>query len=589
MSAPLVSVVIPNHNYAGYLGAAIDSALAQSYSNVEVIVVDDGSTDGSEAVARRYGQRVRWIAQPRQGVSAARNRGIAASRGELVAFLDADDLWRPEKLARQVEQLRTPAVGVVGCGLAFISPAGDALGESVSGASGRVLEDIALLRWPGAPGFGSTALVRKACFDRVGLFDTELSTAADWDLWRRIACHYEMGMVREPLALYRVHRSSMHRNLETFEHDMLRAFSRTFADPSAAPIHPLRRQCYGHLYLMLAGSYLHAGRWGQCLAYLVRAVRIWPRSLGYVAALPLRRLRAGLYARIGDRGSHIVIRQSGEGGRPDPADRPVNESPSGHSSAVIEQFDQLAASGDWSRLYAVLDGRTYHFHVRRQRVLELLPSRLGRVADLGCGPGVMVDAVLARGGTFEGVDLSPEMIKEARRRFDHHEGVSFAQGTAEALDLPGNAYDQVICMAVIEYLTAPDRALGEIARILRPGGSAVITVPKRWHIDRLTVAVAAPLRALARASGFGTADGLPRLCLQPHELDIAARRAGLVDDGGAQYHFTPLPYPLPRIAPGPCMRLNILAERLHATRAAVTSFLAHGYVGRYRKPGGLSG
>ena len=253
------------------------------------------------------------------------------------------------------------------------------------------------------------------------------------------------------------------------------------------------------------------------------------------------------------------------------------------AGAVVEHFDRLSATGDWTRLYEVADGFTYHFHIRRARVLELLPERLGRVADVGCGPGVMVEAVLERGGTFVGMDLSPEMVREATRRFGHVEGVSFRQGDIEALDLPSEHYDQVICMAVIEYLKAPDRALAEIARILRPGGIALVTVPKRLHIDRLTVAATAPVRGLARLLGASSADSLPRLCLQPDELDRAAARAGLAYDGGAQYHFTPVPYPFARVAPGLCKRLNLPFEQWHATRGIVRSFFAHGYIGRYRK------
>ncbi|HYH84020.1 MAG TPA: class I SAM-dependent methyltransferase [Pyrinomonadaceae bacterium] len=251
---------------------------------------------------------------------------------------------------------------------------------------------------------------------------------------------------------------------------------------------------------------------------------------------------------------------------------------------VVEHFDRLSSRGDWSRLYSVADGVTYHFHVRRSRVLELLPERLGRVADVGCGPGVMVEAVRARGGTFEGLDLSPEMVREASEKFGHLEGVSFREGNVEALDLPSDTYDQVLCMAVIEYLKTPDRALSEIARVLRPGGTAIITVPKRWHVDRLTVGLTTPARALARALGAASADTLPRLRLQPDELDEAARRAGLRADGGAQYHFTPFPYPLPRVAPQLFMRLNAPFERWYQKRGALPSFWAHGYVGRYVKP-----
>jgi ubiquinone/menaquinone biosynthesis C-methylase UbiE len=274
------------------------------------------------------------------------------------------------------------------------------------------------------------------------------------------------------------------------------------------------------------------------------------------------------------------VNQFGQG---DQMEETVEKSPD-LTSDVVEHFDRLSRSGDWSRLYAVADGSSYHFHVRRTRVLELLPQRLGRVVDLGCGPGVMVEAVLERGGTFEGIDLSPEMVREARERFGLRQGVSFKEGNVEAPDLPSETYNQVICMAVIEYLNTPDRALSEIARILRPGGIALITVPKEFHIDHVTTSIAAPIRYLAHKMGVAQSDHLPRLCLQPGALDAAAIRAGLVPDGGAQYHFTPLPYPLTRLAPGVCMRLNVPFERWHSTRAIVRSFFAHGFVGRYRKP-----
>jgi SAM-dependent methyltransferase len=253
------------------------------------------------------------------------------------------------------------------------------------------------------------------------------------------------------------------------------------------------------------------------------------------------------------------------------------------ATPVVEHFDSLSRSGEWSRLYEQLDAVSYHAHIRRRRVLELMPAQLGHVIDVGCGPGVMVDAVLARGGTFQGIDLSREMVAEAREGFGDRDGVTFDEGDIEALDVPDGDCDQVICMGVVEYLTAPDRALAEMARILRPGGTAIVTVPKRRHIDLLTIRALAPLRAVARRAGVPGSDRLPRLRMQPGELDRAAAAAGLVPDGGAQYHYTPLPYPSNRLAPALTMRLNLPFERWHAERDRVRSFFAHGYVGRYRK------
>lgn len=254
------------------------------------------------------------------------------------------------------------------------------------------------------------------------------------------------------------------------------------------------------------------------------------------------------------------------------------------SSLVVEHFDRLSTTGAWTRLYEDADGLSYHAHVRRRRVLELLPNELGEVVDVGCGPGVMVEAVLARGGRFSGIDVSAEMVSEGRTRFGQLDNVTFAIGDIEKIGLPDASCDQVICMGVIEYLSQAGKAMGEIARILRPGGTATVTVPKRRHVDLLTIRALAAVRALARRAGMSGSDQLPRLRLQPGELDATAAAAGLVPAGGSQYHFTPLPYPCNRLAPELTMKLNLPFERWHAHRGRVRSFLAHGYVGRYRKP-----
>ncbi len=132
MSQPLVSVIIDNFNYAEFLGEAIESALAQTYSNTELIVVDDGSTDGSRAVLERFGGRVRALYQANAGPAAAFNAGVAASSGEIIAFLDSDDAWRPRKLERVVSGLAAyPSAGWLRHRLAMVDSAGRALDGAV--------------------------------------------------------------------------------------------------------------------------------------------------------------------------------------------------------------------------------------------------------------------------------------------------------------------------------------------------------------------------------------------------------------------------------------------------------------------------
>jgi glycosyltransferase involved in cell wall biosynthesis len=289
MSRPLVSVVIPNHNYARFLPEALDSVLKQTYPEIEILVVDDGSTDDSLDVLRRYHGRMRLFRQPNSGVSRARNLGIRESRGELVAFLDSDDAWLPEKLAKQVDLFESRALGMVYTGLRFVGEDGSARGQTTDGLSGWVLRELALLQTPGVPASGSSAVIRRECFDVAGLFDDALSTSADWDLWRRIACRYEIGMVREPLVSYRLHRESMHRDVELFERDMLLAFERMFADEAASAVHPLERAAKARLFMTLAGSYFRIRRWDKFLRYCRKSLFLNPLGLSRVAGFLFRR------------------------------------------------------------------------------------------------------------------------------------------------------------------------------------------------------------------------------------------------------------------------------------------------------------
>jgi glycosyltransferase involved in cell wall biosynthesis len=290
MNAPLTTVVVTNYNYGRFLPHALDSVLAQSYPHIEVIAVDDGSTDNSHEVLRAYGSRVRVIHQENRGISEARNRGIRESRGELVAFLDADDAWLPEKLSKQVAHLESGDFGMVYCGLRCVDEDGNLLGETTDGLSGRVLRELALLEAPGIPASGSSALIPRRCFEVVGLFDPSLSTSADWDFWRRIACHFQIGLLREPLVSYRLHGASMHRNLDLFERDMLLAFERMFTDEAAKAVHPLERRARAKLYMTLGGSFFRARRWRKFIDYCSKSLILHPAGLIHLAGSPIRRL-----------------------------------------------------------------------------------------------------------------------------------------------------------------------------------------------------------------------------------------------------------------------------------------------------------
>ena len=164
---PLVSCIVPIWNRRAYLGEALDSVLGQSYRRIELIVVDDGSTDGSDAVAVAYGPRVRLIRQPHAGPATARNTGVAAARGSFVAFLDSDDRWHPEKLERQMACFNDrPSLDLCICRV-------QNFWEPELAAEAERFRDHP--RAQPVPGYvATTLLARRSAFEAVGPFDPDL-------------------------------------------------------------------------------------------------------------------------------------------------------------------------------------------------------------------------------------------------------------------------------------------------------------------------------------------------------------------------------------------------------------------------------
>lgn len=278
MADPLVSVIIPNYNYASYVGEAIDSVLAQEYPNIEIIVVDDGSSDDSRAVIESYGERAKGIFQQNQGVSATRNNGVASCNGEFIAFLDADDAWMPTKLSRQMERFADANVGLVHVGVATIDGSGAVVGENLAGMEGCVANDLLLLR-PVILGGGSGVVIRRRIFDDIGGFDTRLSTSADWELYYRIAARCEVAFVAEALVRYRFHGSNMHNNIAAMEHDVRIGFEKAFADKSA-DVQAIKSEAVGSFHTMLAGSYFHQAKYGKFLSHAFASIWHKPSTVG---------------------------------------------------------------------------------------------------------------------------------------------------------------------------------------------------------------------------------------------------------------------------------------------------------------------
>jgi glycosyltransferase involved in cell wall biosynthesis len=232
---PLVSVIVPSYNSAHLVADAVDSVLAQTYPHVELIVVDDGSKDDTRQVLARYGERLRYVHQENRGLSGARNTGIGHARGELLAFLDADDKWLPEKLSRQVEALlANPRAAFAHTEVLYWdSQTGAAESRpkerhEFTGACYRRL-------FAGNQIIVSTALVRRERLEKVGLFDEAIRrpSTQDYDAWLRLARHAEVVYVPEPLVYYRVHAANASKNAVMMLEDELYVIEKALReDPS---------------------------------------------------------------------------------------------------------------------------------------------------------------------------------------------------------------------------------------------------------------------------------------------------------------------------------------------------------------------
>lgn len=207
MKAGTVSAVIPVYNNGPYVAEAVESVLAQTRPPDEIVVVDDGSTDGTAEALRPYRDRIRYIYQNNQGEPAARNRGIRESTGQYIAFLDGDDLWAPRKLELQMECFRQHSK----CALVYSDmstfdqngtiDASVKLRFKMTLSSGRIFPALFMRSL-----FGSGSVVfRKTCLDTVGYFDEQLLVGSDYEMWLRISRHFNLAAVDKPLLKYRHH------------------------------------------------------------------------------------------------------------------------------------------------------------------------------------------------------------------------------------------------------------------------------------------------------------------------------------------------------------------------------------------------
>lgn len=291
-------MVIPAFNYAHYLPQAIASVLAQTHATLELLIVDDGSTDGTAAVvAAIHDPRLRYLHQENAGLCASRNTGIREARHPFVAFLDADDLWAPDFLATVMERFATlPAqFAVVATGTARM----DAHGQPRSAPDYTRLRtgeltarDFCLRNRP----LSSSIVLKRHVFTACGGFDTALRSSEDRDMWIRLTAQgHRFFFIDQPLARIRRHPENMSKNAPRMKSNSQRVLGRAWRAGVVSRLAlPFWLRAFSIHYFLVAWTHFDDGLRGRALRYWLTSVLLWPCFLrpSRVFEPPLFRLRA---------------------------------------------------------------------------------------------------------------------------------------------------------------------------------------------------------------------------------------------------------------------------------------------------------
>jgi glycosyltransferase involved in cell wall biosynthesis len=281
---PRVSVIIPAYNAAKFLPTSIESVIGQTYDSWEMVLVDDGSNDETRELVASYapkmGHKLRYVYQPNRGLPAARNTGIRNSQGDLIALLDADDIWLPLRLERSVAAMDSDAeVGLVHGRFERVNPEGSPIGQIQpiflrEYLSGRIADHIYTRKIHLAC---ATTTFRKSCIDKAGWFDETMRSTEDRDLWFRIACHYRVAFVDEIIAQYRVSPGSMSSNTDRMFTWQKYFIEKHFKAGSCGRWK--RSQALASIYRDRADDLFRRSRTGEATSAYLRAVFFNPLSI----------------------------------------------------------------------------------------------------------------------------------------------------------------------------------------------------------------------------------------------------------------------------------------------------------------------
>jgi glycosyltransferase involved in cell wall biosynthesis len=252
----LISVIIPVYNAELTIEETAKSVLNQTFKDFELIVINDGSTDLTlDILCKIKDPRLKIFSYPNSGLSTSRNRGIKHACSEFISFIDADDLWTPDKLEAQLNVLKeNPGADVAYSWTCCIDKFGNLLDYGIRyTVNGYVFPDLLTYFFIGS---GSNGLIRKKVFDEVGQFDETLTSAEDWDMFLKIAARYHFAAIPLPQILYRISDNSMSRNVIRQERETLKVLERAFSQEPGKSLLHLKRRTYANLYIYLTAHAL---------------------------------------------------------------------------------------------------------------------------------------------------------------------------------------------------------------------------------------------------------------------------------------------------------------------------------------------
>lgn len=287
---PGVSIIIPTYNSARFLPATLESVFNQTYRDYEVLVVDDGSTDNTREVLAPYLERIIYIYQENSERSAARNNALSHANGDLIAFIDSDDLWQPEKLERQVAVMDAyPEVALVFCQSYYIDESGARVAFCGNWIDGKKADGLVIANYYDELMLGnvvscgsSTAVMRRRVLDQAGWFDVMLSDGEDWDVWLRLSRFGPFAYIPEPLSFYRVFgwkKVLTSQSMPQAIAQHLRVIEKNLPDGASdrSKREEIKKVAEREIYLLAALGNYQLGNYPSAAEYLERAAELDPK------------------------------------------------------------------------------------------------------------------------------------------------------------------------------------------------------------------------------------------------------------------------------------------------------------------------